>query len=520
MTAETIRAGDLSFALDGADLVDLRWGALDVASRIQVTVRDPDWGTVPTTVRSASVASIANGEGVAIEGMHERVGFTWRATVEAREDGELSFAFEGSARRSFEYRRIGVCVLHPWRAYVGAAYEATTPRGPRRGSFPMRIAPQVRVGGSYRPMIEAFSHLAVTFPGGQVLEADLEGDLFELEDQRNWTDGSFKTYPTPLQRSETRRMRAGEHVRQRVVLRVNGAAPPTTEPDVPSVSVGGRTGRVVPPIGMSLMSEPIEAAQHVKVPLVAADPDLDALARAQGPIELALALDPTTPSVDRIAARVHDLPIARVLVSRTDQETASRDLVDEVRARLRLGSVPFAGGTSTFFSELNRNPPDRDTLDGIAFAISPEVHAVDERSIRETLEIQALVLAQARDLAGDSTLHVSSVSLSSDHPKSFADAWTAGCLATLIGAGAASITVDASSSAAARFALLYGTQVLGLRVSEPRLIAALAIDGDDGRRAIVVNLIGEPTPFVLNGVEQPELDPYEVRSCDASAASS
>ena len=87
----------------------------------------------------------------------------------------------------------------------------------------MRIAPQARVDGSYRPMIEAFSHLAVTFTGGQVLEADLEGDLFELEDQRNWTDGSFKTYPTPLARSKTRRMRAGEHVRQRVVLRLKGA---------------------------------------------------------------------------------------------------------------------------------------------------------------------------------------------------------------------------------------------------------------------------------------------------------
>jgi hypothetical protein len=520
VTAETIRAGDLSFALDGADLIDLRWGALDVASRIQVTVRDPDWGTVPTTVRSASVASIANGEGVAIEGMHERVGFTWRATVEAREDGELSFAFEGSARRSFEYRRIGVCVLHPWRAYVGAAYEATTPLGPRRGSFPMRIAPQVRVGGSYRPMIEAFSHLAVTFPGGQVLAADLEGDLFELEDQRNWTDGSFKTYPTPLVRSETRRMGAGEHVRQRVVLRVKGAAPPTTEPEVPSVSVGGRTGRVVPPVGMSLMSEPIEGAQHVKVPLVAADPDLDGLVRAEGPIELALALDPTTQSVDRLAPRLRDLPIERVLVSRTDEETASRDLVDEVRARLRLEGVPFVGGTSTFFSELNRNPPDRDTLDGVAFAISPEVHAVDERSIRETLEIQAQVLGQARDLVGASTLHVSSVSLSSDHPKSFADAWTTGCLATLIGAGAASITIDASSSAAARFALLHGAHVLALRVSEPRRIAALAIEGDNGRRAIVVNLMGGLSPFVLNGVEQRELDSYEVRSCDASAASS
>ena len=59
-----------------------------------------------------------------------------------------------------------------------------------------------------------------------------------------------------------------------------------------------------------------------------------------------------------------------------------------------------------------------------------------------------------------------------------------------------------------------------MRVSDPRRIAALAIESDDGPRAIVVNLMGEPTPFVLNGVEQPELNPYEVRSCDASAASS
>ena len=42
-------------------------------------------------------------------------------------------------------------------------------------------------------------------------------------------------------------------------------------------------------------------------------------------------------------------------------------------------------------------------------------------------------------------------------------------------------------------------------VSDPRRIAALAIESDDGPRAIVVNLTGEPTPFLLNGEEQPEL---------------
>ena len=298
---ETIRAGDLSFALDGGDLVDVRWGGLDVASRILVTVRDPSWGTVPPTLRSARVASLADGVGIAIEAEHEPVGFAWRATVEARQRGELSFTLDGGAQRSFDYRRVGVCVLHPWRAYVGATYEATTPHGPRSGTFPMRITPQARIDGVLHPMIEAFTHLAVTFPSGRSLDMDLEGDLFELEDQRNWTDGSFKTYPTPLARAEPRLMVAGERVRQRVVLQVHGEAQPVGAQEPASVTVGARTGGVIPPIGMSLTSEPIEDAQHVRVPLLAADPDLHALARAHMPIEIALAIEAEPPRVDLIA---------------------------------------------------------------------------------------------------------------------------------------------------------------------------------------------------------------------------
>jgi hypothetical protein len=42
-----LHAGDLTAALEGADLVDVRWGGSYVASRIQVTVRDPEWRTVP-----------------------------------------------------------------------------------------------------------------------------------------------------------------------------------------------------------------------------------------------------------------------------------------------------------------------------------------------------------------------------------------------------------------------------------------------------------------------------------------
>ena len=516
---ETIRAGHLTFGLDGADLVDVRWGALDIASRIQVTVRDPSWGTMPPTVRSARVASLDDGVGVVIEAEHASASFAWRATVEANERGELSYTFDGGAQRSFDYRRIGVCVLHPWRAYVGAAYEATTPRGSRQGAFPMRIAPQARIDGAFQPMIEAFSRLTVRFPGGQVLDVDLAGDLFELEDQRNWTDASFKTYPTPLARSEARRMSAGARVRQRVVLRIAGAAPAVPVQHGASVQVGAPTGSAIPSVGMSVTSEAVEGARHVRVALGEANANLGAVSRAHMPIELALAVDADAPDVDGVAERVRGAELARVIVTRTDEETTSPELVEAVPAQLGLDNVPFIGGTSTSFSELNRNPTERDAYDGIAFSISPEVHAVDERSVRETLEIQGQVMSQARDLVGDLPIHVSPVILSADHAEPFAAAWTIGSLAALINAGAASVTIDASSGAAAMIARLQGSRILATDVSDARSIAALGYE-DGSRRVIIANLLSEPTSFVLNEVEQQPLDGYEVRSCDASTASS
>ena len=404
MSAEptALQAGDLSFALDGADPIDIRWAGSTCASKIQVTVRDPGWGTVPPTLRSRSVEASPGGVRVTVVASHEPVGFSWRATIDADERGELTFAFEGQAERAFDYRRIGVCVLHPWRAYVGATYEATTPHGPRRGTFPMRIAPQARVEGRYLPMIEAFSHLAVGFPGGQVLELELDGELFELEDQRNWTDASFKTYPTPLARSEPRTIRAGERVRQRAMLRVRGTAPEVVDPGMPAVTIGAPTGRPVPPIGMSLASEPIAGAAHTRVELVGADPDPARSARAGTPIELALFVEPGAPDASRVAPLLQGTPLERVLVLRTDEEASSSELVAEVRTRLGAlaHGVPFLGGTSTSFSELNRNPPSDGALDGVVFAISPQVHAEDERSVRETLEIQTQVLRLAHELAG------------------------------------------------------------------------------------------------------------------------
>ena len=98
-----MRAGHLGAELRGADLADVRWGALEIASAVQVTVRDERWGTVRPRLRRADVREDAAGFSVDIEAAHGDV-FVWRGTVTGSADGTLDVddgrgsAIPGTAR--------------------------------------------------------------------------------------------------------------------------------------------------------------------------------------------------------------------------------------------------------------------------------------------------------------------------------------------------------------------------------------------------------------------------------------
>ena len=51
----------------------------------------------------------------------------------------------------------------------------------------------------------------------------MEGDTFETEDHRNWTDASYKTYCTPLGKPFPAEVKKGTRIRQAVTLTLSGA---------------------------------------------------------------------------------------------------------------------------------------------------------------------------------------------------------------------------------------------------------------------------------------------------------
>jgi len=87
------------------------------------------------------------------------------------------------------------------------------------------LAPQPIVGGIPGAITEQFKQLTIERADFGRLVLSFAGDSFELEDQRNWGDASFKTYCTPLRLGFPRAIKAGTEIAHRVEARFQPAKP-------------------------------------------------------------------------------------------------------------------------------------------------------------------------------------------------------------------------------------------------------------------------------------------------------
>src|SRR5204863_6388794 len=90
--------------------------------------------------------------------------------------------------------------------------------------FPHYIAPQALVDRRIHPVYPFAELRAMTHEVQPEVWAELrcEGETFEMEDQRNWTDASFKTYGTPLRLPFPAQVEQGTRIAQSITLTLNG----------------------------------------------------------------------------------------------------------------------------------------------------------------------------------------------------------------------------------------------------------------------------------------------------------
>ena len=246
-SVRVLRAGPLSAELEDGNLRYIRLNGVEMMRAISFVARDPVWGTYQPEIVDLAVEESDKAFRVSYGATvrDARQSFRFEAVIEGRADGHLRFAAKGRAETDFATNRTGFVVLHPVDGVAGATATVEEVDGNIRDArFPEGIEP-------YQPMmnLRAVTH---AIADGTRVTCRMTGDTYEMEDQRNWTDASFKTYVRPIGLPWPYTLAAGTEIEQSVTLNVEGPAPrPRRGSDSIAVRIGGLAG-TVPPLGIGI----------------------------------------------------------------------------------------------------------------------------------------------------------------------------------------------------------------------------------------------------------------------------
>jgi hypothetical protein len=434
-----LSAGPLSVELDKGNLRYLRVGGVEVLRGLAFLVRDENWGTCAPTLSNLVVEQRPDSFSVSYRASCGRAGqeLSYVARIEGRSDGSLEFTGEATPATDFLTARTGFVVLHPLKGVAGRAVEVEHTDGVvETSTFPMRVDP-------VQPFLNLRSLTHEVMPGLKAV-VGMQGDTFEMEDHRNWTDASFKTYVRPLALPWPYTLRAGETVRQSVSVMLIGAAPKAVSTAVDKtvrITLGKTTNSVMPAVGLGMPAQEIDAAIEALDLLERAAPRLLICQfdprRKHGRKELQgyrllcertgahCELEVVVESVDalraeltHVASLVRDAGLAlsamavcpvgdlKGILPGSPRPPAPplADLYDAARAA--FPGVRLGGGVFSFFTELNRKRPPAELLDFVHNVTCPIAHAADDRSVMETHDALPYQVSTARSFIGKTPYRV------------------------------------------------------------------------------------------------------------------
>lgn len=430
-----IEVGALSFTLEGSGIRHVRLGDKEMVRAIAFLARDHDWGTLEPELKILK-QSVRNDRAVIeISANYCSREATLESSLKIEANSAfLKFSSNVKAIGDFETNRSGFTVLHPASA-AGCLLTVEHSNGEIDISqFPVLIDP-------WQPFMEIRS--LTHHQNGLSVSCFFEGDVFEMEDQRQWGDASFKTYNRPIALAWPYTINDGEGFAQSVTISwqqsvisnimPSGEVLPlkskNKKPTFPNTAIlvtaehakvliekpddllKASPQRLLCHLDNTIgdMSEQIENFAKLQKNLKQPIYDLELVCGFEKyPYEELLVIDKlmkefgfkpnsimVCPSADRISTPPGSIwPDCPSLI---DVHTASRDI---------FGDVILGGGMVSFFPELNRKRPPVEILDFVSHSLCPIVHAADDISVMETLEAINHISRTARSFIGDAEYRI------------------------------------------------------------------------------------------------------------------
>ena len=410
----------------------IRWiknNGVEIFRMIYSAVRDHNWGTIEPEIIEEEIVENATGFQIKTQVKYQKADIHFESgyTITGNEN-RLEFVMEGEAKSTFKTNRVGFCVLHPIKECAGKSCSVFHPDGTQENKvFPEYISPE-------QPMIN-ISRLEWNPAENILAKLSFSGDIFEMEDQRNWTDASYKTYCRPLSLPFPFEIKKGEKIQQKIVLEIQGEPQIVVAEDCILLKIDKSKHFKIPEIGVGATSrnEPLEYSEaeilkqlqihHLRAELKLFEKNWkDNLKRVDEEsrlleLPLFLVLYFSEEFKHELTALQNtfqnkNIKVKYVLV--VGKNHLTNDLIFDATFRVLkdlFSEAEIGAGVNAYFAELNRNRPQSEKADFISFAVCPQIHAFDDFTLIENLEAQKYVVESAKNLFPGKPVFVSTVTL-------------------------------------------------------------------------------------------------------------
>jgi hypothetical protein len=418
-------AGPLTLEYSEGSLWNISNGSEEAIRRIYLVFQDINWTSRPFIIKDEiwQIADRSFSAKIKAQGSHDAKDLSIELEITGSESGEITYGFSASTAVSFLRNRLGLCLLHPIAGLSGRECELTKADGAVEISrFPDAISPN-------QPFLN-LSGISHKLQSGQVVSVKFEGEIFETEDHRNWSDASYKTYCTPISLPFPAQVTPGEVLSQKITISISGEHATSISKNESAVITVGAKEIELPEIGLGLSEDPAHlvvteyagfedlAIKHLRLALngnsqirSAAEGallvtqqleiDLDLAIKAESPQQLKAILEPIIELKDQIrsfyifSANEKSTPIGFIQVAEESLGENSK----------------IVGGTDLYFTELNRNQGSVDFIDQVNFSINPQVHSFDDRTLIQNTASQKAIATNAHRIAKGKKVSIGPITL-------------------------------------------------------------------------------------------------------------
>lgn len=426
--SQTLKAGAINCLYESGNLRYIYAGNTELLRKIYGAVRNQHWDTIPFIIRDEKITVHENSFKISYTAIYgdEQPIYKSDFIIEGRPGNSISFSMKGTAIANFYRNRIGLCALQPIQKNAGKSMEVSRPDGSvYYPVLPELISPTL-------PVV-AIRQLKWSPEKDVVVSVIFEGDTFEMEDQRNWADSSYKIYSTPSAMPSPVEVKKGDTIEQRITLELTLRAMEATTGTLQTVveeklafpQIGYCRSVNTPVLNDAILNYLLKIPfDHYRVTITMDHkewrPVLDTALLEALTINTKLELvvyfsEDAAAELSLLTYHLIEkqLLVRTLLVLQKGEAVTPVTLLQYVYPILKkqLPAVKVGYGTDLLFVDLNDKRPGGLPFDFLSFGIQPQVHSFDNRSILENLQNQEDAIKTAEDFANGQLICVSPIAL-------------------------------------------------------------------------------------------------------------